>query len=61
MGSEDPNQDLRKWEERFHTYLTFILIISKMRYTLREKMILMQVAFLLEIRKIYYMKDKSKS
>ena len=61
MGSEDPNQDLRKWEERFHTYLTFILIISKMRYTLREKMILMQVAFLLEIRKIYHMKDKSKS
>ena len=50
MGSEDPNQDLRKWEERFHTYLTFILIISKMRYTLIEKMILMQVAFLLEIR-----------
>ena len=61
MGSEDPNQDLRKWEERFHTYLTFILIISKMRYTLWEKMILMQVAFLLEIRKIYHMKDKSKS
>ena len=50
MSSKAPNQDLRKGEERFNTYITFNLIISKMRYTLIEKMILMQVAFLLEIR-----------